>query len=605
MSMTATYSAEDNKLRLYSSARLDSETYARVKGAGFAWAPRQELFVAGMWTPEREDLLLELAGEIDDEDTPLADRATERAERFDGYHDKRSAEATSAHKHVEAIAGRFEFGQPILVGHHSERKARKDAERIQDGMRKAIRLWDTATYWESRASRVMRHAEYKANPRVRANRIKTLEADRRRHQREIAQAQSRAESWRKIAAYEDPQTQLAAAIALANHGSGDRWSKLKDGTLSPAQAVEDVAASCARVEAYAARWIAHLDNRLAYERVLLGRAPDEETKVDRTRRGAAALPLLNYRVERVETRNRWREGTESLRQVPMTGVEYGKIYADDKGTRVSADGTHRVRIAVIRSSGGSAGREFVAVFVGDTRAHPVPVPAPKASEPTAEEVEAEIADEEAEVEAQPADEAPEPTAFRESEPEKLDPFEAMRKTLKAGVRGVAVPELFVTPTDLAGRVAEEAGIRPGMTVLEPSAGLAALALAARARGGDVVCVEIALPAIRELERQGFVVHAGDFMTLDLGGQTFDRVVMNPPFSVEVEHVTRAWSMLRPGGRLVAIASASVKHRKDRATKAFRALVDEYGTIEDLPPGSFSGSGTGVNTVLISLMREAA
>ena len=34
--------------------------------------------------------------------------------------------------------------------------------------------------------------------------------------------------------------------------------------------------------------IAHLDNRLAYERVLLGRAPDEETKVDRTRRGAAA-----------------------------------------------------------------------------------------------------------------------------------------------------------------------------------------------------------------------------------------------------------------------------------------------------------------------------
>jgi hypothetical protein len=34
MSYTATYSAEDNKLRLYSATRLDSETYARVKAAG-------------------------------------------------------------------------------------------------------------------------------------------------------------------------------------------------------------------------------------------------------------------------------------------------------------------------------------------------------------------------------------------------------------------------------------------------------------------------------------------------------------------------------------------------------------------------------------------
>ena len=34
MSYTATYSPEDNKLRLYSTTRLDSETYARVKAAG-------------------------------------------------------------------------------------------------------------------------------------------------------------------------------------------------------------------------------------------------------------------------------------------------------------------------------------------------------------------------------------------------------------------------------------------------------------------------------------------------------------------------------------------------------------------------------------------
>ena len=66
--MTATYSPEDNKLRLYSTSRLDPETYQRVRAAGFIWAPKQDLFVAPMWTPDREDVLLELCGEIGDEE---------------------------------------------------------------------------------------------------------------------------------------------------------------------------------------------------------------------------------------------------------------------------------------------------------------------------------------------------------------------------------------------------------------------------------------------------------------------------------------------------------------------------------------------------------
>jgi hypothetical protein len=64
MTYTATYSPEDNKLRLYSSTRLDREIYARVRGAGFIYAPKQELFVAPMWTPEREDLLIELRARL-------------------------------------------------------------------------------------------------------------------------------------------------------------------------------------------------------------------------------------------------------------------------------------------------------------------------------------------------------------------------------------------------------------------------------------------------------------------------------------------------------------------------------------------------------------
>lgn len=120
---SATYSPEDNKLRLYADSRLEAGLYERVKEAGFRWAPKQDLFVAPMWTPEREDLLMELCGGIDDEDVALVDRAQERALRFGDYSDSRAEDAQAAHSVVSAITQHIPLGQPILVGHHSERHA--------------------------------------------------------------------------------------------------------------------------------------------------------------------------------------------------------------------------------------------------------------------------------------------------------------------------------------------------------------------------------------------------------------------------------------------------------------------------------------------------
>ncbi|MBU5221253.1 hydrolase, partial [Vibrio cholerae] len=72
-------------LRLYAVSRLDTETYKKEHNTGFRWAPKQALFVAPAWTPGREDLLLSLAGQIEDEDSTLAERQEARAERFTGY----------------------------------------------------------------------------------------------------------------------------------------------------------------------------------------------------------------------------------------------------------------------------------------------------------------------------------------------------------------------------------------------------------------------------------------------------------------------------------------------------------------------------------------
>ncbi|ECO1759597.1 hydrolase, partial [Salmonella enterica] len=73
-SYRATYSPDDNKLRLYAAERLDDETYQKIHAVGFRWAPKQALFVAPAWTPAREDVLLSLAGDIEDDDNTLFDR---------------------------------------------------------------------------------------------------------------------------------------------------------------------------------------------------------------------------------------------------------------------------------------------------------------------------------------------------------------------------------------------------------------------------------------------------------------------------------------------------------------------------------------------------
>jgi hypothetical protein len=286
MHYTATYSPEDNKLRLYATARLPAEVYQRVKAAGFKWAPKQELFVAPMWTPEREDLLTDLAGEIDDEDTSLVEREEERAERFGDYQEKRADDAERAHAAVAQVADAIPLGQPILVGHHSERRARKDAERIENGMRKAVKMWQTSQYWKDRAAGAIRHAKYKELPAVRARRIKGLEAERRKHEKDRAELERLLRFWSgtptreealKVCNYFD-----RGGVILATGATyWSAWGALSDGTTTVEELQAQRLARLPDLIAHRARWVAYLDNRLAYERAML--AESGGTAADRVK----------------------------------------------------------------------------------------------------------------------------------------------------------------------------------------------------------------------------------------------------------------------------------------------------------------------------------
>jgi hypothetical protein len=77
-----------------------------------------------------------------------------KAERLRSWADGRDAKADAAHDRVDAIVERIPFGQPILVGHHSERGARADQRRIEAGMNAACENAAKAAEMRSRADNI-------------------------------------------------------------------------------------------------------------------------------------------------------------------------------------------------------------------------------------------------------------------------------------------------------------------------------------------------------------------------------------------------------------------------------------------------------------------
>jgi hypothetical protein len=68
------------------------------------------------------------------------ERLERKAEKRRDWAGSAAAKSDAAHDRVNAIADGIPFGQPILVGHHSERHARRDQARMESGMSAAIEL---------------------------------------------------------------------------------------------------------------------------------------------------------------------------------------------------------------------------------------------------------------------------------------------------------------------------------------------------------------------------------------------------------------------------------------------------------------------------------
>ena len=152
-------------------------------------------------------------------------------------------------------------------------------------------------------------------------------------------------------------------------------------------------------------------------------------------------------------------------------------------------------------------------------------------------------------------------------------------------------QYYPTPTAVAQRVVGNLYLRSGCRVLEPSCGCGRLLDALRDAGADAIGIEVDPVRAAEARAKGHKVQVANFLETVPTGD-FDRVVMNPPFYGKhyAKHVQHALGYLRPGGTLTAILPATARYD--------HGLLS--GSWEDLPVGSFSESGTNVNTVVLTV-----
>jgi hypothetical protein len=125
---------------------------------------------------------VEIDGKPRDPKVVLEDRRErlgERADYLTGRAGRRMREADGRAERADDISQRFAMGQPILVGHHSERRARRDQERIHSNMRKSVELAADAERIAERAEGARRSLAHLDSPIKVARWIERAEAEMR------------------------------------------------------------------------------------------------------------------------------------------------------------------------------------------------------------------------------------------------------------------------------------------------------------------------------------------------------------------------------------------------------------------------------------------
>ena len=92
--------------------------------------------------------------ELEEKRRRYAERVEARRDRLERRADKKRSDAAAARKRSDDITDHIPPGQPILVGHHSEKRHRRDLDRSHQAMRRSIEADKEAKRLQQRAASV-------------------------------------------------------------------------------------------------------------------------------------------------------------------------------------------------------------------------------------------------------------------------------------------------------------------------------------------------------------------------------------------------------------------------------------------------------------------
>lgn len=160
-------------------------------------------------------------------------------------------------------------------------------------------------------------------------------------------------------------------------------------------------------------------------------------------------------------------------------------------------------------------------------------------------------------------------------------------------------QYYPTPTAVIDRVIGELFRLEGKRVLEPSCGDGRFLDALRKKGARTLGIEVDVGRAALARSKGHSVVTANFLEVS-PSQDFDEVVMNPPFYGKhyAKHVRHALKFLKPKGKLTAILPVTARYD--------HGLLDDLAPRwNDLPIGSFSESGTNINTTVATVFARAS
>ena len=166
-------------------------------------------------------------------------------------------------------------------------------------------------------------------------------------------------------------------------------------------------------------------------------------------------------------------------------------------------------------------------------------------------------------------------------------------------------QFYRTPKEIADGLVSDIYFQEDDMVLEPSCGDGALldaikkdVLNRNVKNVRMLGIEFNVERCEMCRNKGYNVYQDNFLTLKTNNK-FDKIIMNPPFYGKhyAKHIAKAYELLADDGEIHAILpiTAKISHG---------IIEEKYRNVRwhELPMGSFSESGTNVNTCILKIRK---